>query len=31
MALYTIGDLHLSETSQKPMDVFGGVWVDVPA
>ena len=28
MALYTIGDLHLSETSQKPMDVFGGVWKD---
>ncbi|WP_458863830.1 metallophosphoesterase [Acidaminobacterium chupaoyuni] len=28
MALYTIGDLHLSETTQKPMDVFGGVWKD---
>ena len=26
MALYTIGDLHLSEFSEKPMDVFGGVW-----
>ena len=28
MALYTIGDLHLSESSGKPMDVFGGVWQD---
>ena len=28
MALYTIGDLHLSETAGKPMDVFGGVWRD---
>lgn len=26
MALYTIGDLHLSLASEKPMDVFGGVW-----
>lgn len=26
MALYTIGDLHLSEYSNKPMDIFGGVW-----
>ena len=26
MALYTIGDLHLSEYSEKPMDIFGGVW-----
>ena len=27
MALYTIGDLHLSLGSPKPMDVFGGVWL----
>ena len=27
MALYAIGDLHLSLGSQKPMDVFGGAWV----
>lgn len=26
MALYVIGDLHLSLGAQKPMDVFGGVW-----
>ena len=26
MALYTIGDLHLSLKSNKPMDVFGGGW-----
>lgn len=26
MAVYTIGDLHLSEYSNKPMDIFGGVW-----
>ncbi len=26
MALYVIGDLHLSLGSEKPMDVFGGVW-----
>ncbi len=26
MALYTIGDTHLSLGAQKPMDVFGGVW-----
>lgn len=26
MALYTIGDLHLSFTTDKPMDVFGGRW-----
>ncbi len=31
MALYTIGDLHLSESSGKPMDVFGGVWRDYRA
>ena len=28
MALYTIGDLHLSLGSDKPMDVFGGGWID---
>ena len=28
MALYTIGDLHLSESSGKPMDAFGGAWQD---
>ncbi len=26
MALYTIGDLHLSLGADKPMDVFGGAW-----
>lgn len=26
MALYTIGDTHLSLGSAKPMDVFGGAW-----
>lgn len=26
MALYAIGDLHLSFGSNKPMDVFGGIW-----
>ena len=26
MALYAIGDLHLSLGTDKPMDVFGGVW-----
>lgn len=26
MALYVIGDLHLSFGTDKPMDVFGGVW-----
>lgn len=26
MALYAIGDLHLSLGSSKPMDVFGGAW-----
>lgn len=30
MALYTIGDLHLSFGSDKPMDVFGGKWADHP-
>ena len=27
MALYAIGDLHLSLATNKPMDVFGGAWV----
>lgn len=27
MALYAIGDLHLSLGASKPMDVFGGNWV----
>ncbi len=26
MALYAIGDLHLSLNSGKPMDIFGGAW-----
>ena len=26
MALYAIGDTHLSLGSNKPMDVFGGGW-----
>jgi len=26
MALYTIGDTHLSLTSNKSMEVFGGSW-----
>ena len=28
MALYAIGDLHLSFSVDKPMDVFGQVWVN---
>ncbi len=28
MALYVIGDLHLSLSSDKPMDVFGAKWTD---
>ncbi len=28
MALYAIGDLHLSLSVNKPMDLFGGNWVD---
>ena len=28
MALYAIGDLHLSLGADKPMDVFGGGWED---
>ncbi len=27
MALYAIGDLHLSLSTAKPMDIFGGNWV----
>lgn len=30
MALYTIADLHLSFSTQKPMDVFGDRWRDHP-
>ena len=26
MALYAIGDLHLSFTVHKPMDIFGPEW-----
>ncbi len=28
MSLYVIGDLHLSLTGEKPMDVFGTLWED---
>ena len=28
MALYVLGDLHLSLASDKPMDVFGSKWAD---
>ena len=28
MALYAIGDLHLSQSADKPMDVFGEKWKD---
>ena len=28
MALYVIGDTHFSESSDKPMDVFGGAWLN---
>ncbi len=27
MALYAMGDLHLSLSENKPMDIFGGAWV----
>lgn len=30
MSLYIIGDLHLSETTDKPMDIFGSAWSDHP-
>ena len=26
MGIYTIADLHLSFSADKPMDVFGGKW-----
>lgn len=28
MHIFAIGDLHLSLSAEKPMDVFGGQWVD---
>ena len=28
MALYTISDVHLSKSVNKPMDVFGHLWED---
>lgn len=28
MALYAMGDLHLSIGGDKPMDVFGGRWIN---
>ena len=28
MALFVLGDTHLSLGGSKPMDVFGGAWVD---
>ncbi len=28
MAIYAIGDLHLSGDSDKPMDIFGEHWAD---
>ena len=28
MAVFTIADLHLSHTTNKPMDVFGAKWED---
>ena len=28
MALYAIGDLHLSLGGSKPMDIFGSLWTD---
>ena len=30
MALYTIGDLHLAQSVDKPMDIFGPVWKNHP-
>ena len=27
MSIYVMADLHLSTTTNKPMDVFGGAWV----
>lgn len=31
MALFTLADLHLSLSGEKPMDVFGGNWVNFEA
>jgi predicted phosphohydrolase len=28
MSIYAIGDLHLSFSSEKPMDIYGGEWVN---
>ena len=28
VALYAIGDTHLSLSVEKPMDIFGGAWID---
>ena len=28
MALYAISDLHLALSTDKPMDIFGGHWVN---
>ncbi|MDR2133042.1 MAG: metallophosphoesterase [Clostridiales Family XIII bacterium] len=28
MGIYAIADLHLSLSSEKPMDIYGGIWVD---
>lgn len=28
MAIYSIGDLHLSFSTDKPMDIFGDLWAD---
>ena len=28
MAIYTIGDLHLSFKENKPMDIFGDNWIN---
>jgi len=30
VAIYAIGDLHLSQNQSKPMDIFGPQWVDHP-
>ena len=29
MALYAIGDLHLSLSSNKPMEIFGDGWREI--
>ncbi len=28
MSIYAIADLHLSFSSDKPMDVYGGEWIN---